>query len=70
MTHHDIGITLALILGSAATFVVGWYLLGIGIGIALRGFNRAAPCRIRRIEERPQLTSERPEPTYKWPTRV
>jgi hypothetical protein len=35
------------ILGGAVAFALVWYLLGVGIGIAQRGYNRVAPYRIQ-----------------------
>jgi hypothetical protein len=46
MSEHTIGTLLVFIVGGAAAFVMGWYLLGVGIGIAQRGYNRVAPYRI------------------------
>jgi hypothetical protein len=61
MTDHAIGMVLMIILGGATSFVLGWYLLGVGIGIAQRGYNRVAPYRI--------LTRVVPSPTFLFQAR-
>jgi hypothetical protein len=43
MKNHPLIMLTLFIVGGATTFVLGWYLLGMGIGIAQRGYNRVAP---------------------------
>jgi hypothetical protein len=65
--HETVSVVIPLIMKVAIAFVIGWYLLGLGIGIAHRGYNRVAPYRIRRVIEVPQV----PKPsTHNWPSRV
>ena len=67
-THQTVSMAVLLILGGAVAFVGVWYLLGVGIGIAHRGYNRIAPYRIRRVIEvgGNHLRTR----TYTWESRV
>jgi hypothetical protein len=68
MNDHMIGQMLVFIVGGGVAFVVGWYLLGLGIGIAQRGYNRVAPYTIRnRVVEPPIFTFYgRPSTWEEW----
>ena len=67
-THQTVSMAVLLILGGAVAFVGVWYLLGVGIGIAHRGYNRIAPYRIRRVIK--VGGNHLPTRTYTWESRV
>jgi hypothetical protein len=41
--HHTINEVILFVLGGTAAFTLGWYLLGVGIGIAQRGYKPGSP---------------------------
>jgi hypothetical protein len=67
-THQLVSTVILFLLGGSAAFVIAWYLLGVGIGIAHRGYNRIAPYRIRRVIEVGR--NDLPTRTYTWESRV
>ena len=67
-THQTVSTAILLILGGALAFVAASYLLGVGIAIAHRGYNRIAPYRIRRVIE--VGGNDLPTRTYTWESRV
>jgi hypothetical protein len=67
MTHHSIDVAILFAMLGTAGFAAAWYLIGLGIGIAHRGYNRIAPYKVRRVVEPPQ---DPPRPTYSWKSRL
>jgi hypothetical protein len=68
MTPHSIDVTILFALLGTAGFALAWYLIGLGIGIAHRGYNRIAPYTVRRVVEQPQ-PHVMVRPTHTWKTR-
>jgi hypothetical protein len=66
MNYHTLGVVALTILESAAAFILFWYLLGMGIGIAQRGYNRVAPYRIKTRVSQPTVF-QRPPRTWDEP---
>jgi hypothetical protein len=63
---HSLSLAIAIVLGGIGAFVALWYLIGMGIGIAQRGYNRIAPYRITtKVVEPPPLSGMR-RPPYTW----
>jgi hypothetical protein len=64
----SIDVAILLVMAGTIAFMGAWYLIGVGIGIAHRGYNRIAPYKIRRVVEQPQ-PHDMVRPTYTWKTR-
>jgi hypothetical protein len=60
--HHTVTLMVVLAIAGNAAIALFWYLVGIGIGIAHRGYNRVAPYKVRRVIEQPRT----PPPTHGW----
>lgn len=66
MIPHSLSLSIAIVVGGLAVFVALWYLLGVGIGIAQRGYNRIAPYRITtKVVEPPKISGVH-RPPYTW----
>lgn len=67
MNHHTIDEVVLFILAGAVAFILAWYLLGVGIGIAQRGYNRVAPYRIlTKVVDPPITFQRRPSSWDEW----
>jgi hypothetical protein len=66
MTRQSISMAILIVLGGAVAFTLAWYLLGVGVGIAQRGYNRVAPYRIKNRVLPPTAFQRRP---YTWEER-
>jgi hypothetical protein len=63
---HSLDLAILFVLGGIGAFVAAWYLIGMGIGIAQRGYNRIAPYRIHtKVVEPPKLNGVH-RPPYTW----
>ena len=70
MSHHAVDHVLLLTLGGTVVFILAWYLLGMGIGIAQRGYNRVAPYRITtKVEPPPTSYRRSPHSWEDWDSR-
>ena len=68
MTTHSIDLAILFALLGIAGFALAWYLIGLGIGIAHRGYNRIAPYKVRRVVD-PQ-PHDMIRPSHTWKTRA
>jgi hypothetical protein len=67
MAYHTLSFVILFILGGVMAFTLFWYLLGVGIGIAQRGYNRVAPYRIRnQVVDAPTSFQRRPLAWDDW----
>ena len=59
---RTVSTVILLALAGGVAFALVWYLLGFGLGIMQRGYNRTAPARIHRVDP-PQPPNRS---TYTW----
>jgi hypothetical protein len=63
---HSLAWASLFVLGGAVAFVLAWYLLGMGVGLAQRGYNRVAPYKIQTKVVEPTTFQRDPYTWEEW----